>query len=89
MITLNQAYKIVTGSAVPLGTEVIEIEHALGRVLAEDIVSDIDMPPFNKSAMDGYACKRADLTQELKVIETLPAGVIPSKLIAHGQCTKS
>jgi len=46
------------------------------------------MPPFNKSAMDGFACRRADLTNELTVVETIPAGVMPKKKIGKNQCAK-
>ncbi|HEY4784710.1 MAG TPA: hypothetical protein VIH57_01615, partial [Bacteroidales bacterium] len=41
-------------------TENVTLVNSLGRVLARDIVADIDQPPFNKSAMDGYACRLED-----------------------------
>ena len=58
MITLAEADKIVTASAQPLPAESVSVDNALGRVLACDVISDIDIPPFNKSAMDGFACRR-------------------------------
>ncbi|MHC4460588.1 MAG: molybdopterin molybdotransferase MoeA [Planctomycetota bacterium] len=88
MIKFDDAFEIMMDSARRLGTERVDIEHALNRVLAEMIVSDIDMPPFHKSAMDGYACRRADLANELTVIETIPAGLPPNKAIAQNQCAK-
>ncbi|MFW6371915.1 MAG: molybdopterin molybdenumtransferase MoeA, partial [Bacteroidota bacterium] len=44
-----------TVKKLPAGT--VELNQALHRILAEDIFYDTDMPPFNKSAMDGYACR--------------------------------
>ena len=78
----------VLRSARPLDVESIDITDAVNRVLAEDVKSDMDMPPFNKSAMDGYACRRADLPDELSVIETIPAGYMPTKSVGPGQCAK-
>jgi len=46
------------------------------------------MPPFNKAAMDGYACRRADLQEVLKVIEIIPAGCNPQKTIQKNECAK-
>lgn len=71
-----------------LGTERVVLGQALNRVLAEDIVCDTDMPPFNKSVMDGFACRRADLRNELTVVETIPAGAMPEKTIGRNQCAK-
>ncbi len=88
MIAFDDAFEIMMGSARRLGTERVGIERALNRVLAETIVSDIDMPPFNKSAMDGFACRRADLANELTIIETIPAGLVPKKVIGPNQCAK-
>ena len=61
MIELKEALQIVRDSARLLGTERVELSDALGRILAEDVASDIDMPPFDKATVDGYACRRADL----------------------------
>lgn len=90
MISFSEAIEKVMGSAQLLGTERISIfdNAALNRVLREDVATDIDMPPFNKSAMDGYACRRTDLGGEMTVIETLAAGVQPTKAIDPGQCAK-
>ncbi len=88
MIALEQALQTVLDSVRRLGTERVELADALGRILAEDVKSDMDIPPFNKSAMDGYACHRQDLGEELKVIETIPAGTVPTKSVAPGECAK-
>lgn len=88
VLNFDDAFEIVMSSARRLGTERVGIDRALNRILAEDVISDIDMPPFNKSAMDGFACRRADLANELSVIETIPAGYAPSKSIGTNQCAK-
>ena len=87
MIPIEEAYDIVAGAVVELGSEEVSLTNALHRVLAEDIISDVDMPPFNKSAMDGYACRQADLSQPLEIIETIAAGQYPHKRIEEGQCS--
>jgi molybdopterin molybdotransferase len=88
MLKFDDAFEIVMDSVRRLGTERVDIECALNRVLAEDIASDMDLPPFNKSAMDGFACRRAELGNELTVIETIGAGYIPKKAIGKNQCSK-
>jgi len=60
MITVAEAIQIVKEQTRPLSPECVEIEDALGRFLAEDIVADSDLPPFNRSQMDGYAVRAAD-----------------------------
>lgn len=88
MITFEEALGIVALSATRNGSERIGLEEATGRILAEDVFSDMDMPPFDKSAVDGYACRREDLDGELSIIEVIPAGKMPEKRIDQGQCSK-
>lgn len=88
MITLEQAIEITFSKAQPLGAENVDFLHSSGRILAENVFADADMPPFNKSAMDGYACRRADLEQELSAVEIIPAGQSPTKIIGPNQCSK-
>jgi molybdopterin molybdotransferase len=88
MTTFEEAYNIVIESAKPAGSEQCSLEESLGRILAADVVSDMDMPPFNRSAMDGYACRREDLQNELEVLEIVAAGESPTKTVGKNQCTK-
>lgn len=88
MIPFEEAYSKVMESAVLMGTERIPLDNALHRILAEDVISDVDMPPFNKAAVDGYACRSQDLHLDLEVIELIPAGVEPVKKIGKGECSK-
>jgi len=88
MISFDQAFEIVMNSARQGGTERVALEPSLNRILAERVKSDMDMPPFNKSAMDGYACRREDLGNQLAIIETIPAGCTPKRSISQNQCSK-
>jgi len=54
MITYSEAKELLKENTLTFKTEVISIDQALGRVLAQDIIADRDYPPFNRSAMDGY-----------------------------------
>ena len=55
MIAFEEAYAIVMSRVRVLDAEPCRLHEALHRVLAQDVASDVDMPPFDKSAMDGYA----------------------------------
>lgn len=88
MITYQEALDKILNSASCLNTERVNILDAYNRVLAVDVYSDINMPPFNKSAMDGYACKRQDINNLLDIIEIIPAGKSPVKKIEKNQCSK-
>ncbi|MCK4537651.1 MAG: molybdopterin molybdotransferase MoeA [Candidatus Krumholzibacteria bacterium] len=88
MITFDEAFAAVMTSASPLGSEEVSLDDAAGRVLFEDILSDMDMPPFDKSAMDGYACRKIDLAAPMKIVATLPAGELPTVEIDSGECVK-
>ncbi len=88
MLSFEEALGVVLNSAGGRPRERVDIRQAANRVLAEDVGSDMDIPPFNKSAMDGYACRRADLARELTVVETIPAGYRPTKSVGPAQCVK-
>ena len=60
MIPITTALKIVSRETRFLGTERISLTDAVGRILAEDITADSDLPPFDRSQMDGYAVKASD-----------------------------
>jgi len=88
MIVFEEAYSNVINNAVLLGKERTALLDSIGRVLAEDVFSDMDMPPFNKSAVDGYACRRVEMFNDLEVIETVAAGKVPKKNPGKNQCIK-
>jgi len=91
MIRHDDALAIVLEHTPTLEAVDVDIVEAEGAVLAEDVASDVDLPPFDKSAMDGYAVRAADVAStpvELDVIEEIRAGVAPTKRIEAGTCAK-
>ena len=73
----------------------IPLDDALGSVLAEDVVSPLDIPAWTNSAMDGYAARGADVRGasesqpiRLTVVEHLPAGHFPTRAIGPGECAR-
>ncbi|PKO97242.1 MAG: hypothetical protein CVU12_01785 [Bacteroidetes bacterium HGW-Bacteroidetes-7] len=88
MISFEEALKIVLENAQYLSHESVKLEDSAGRVLAIDIHADRDMPPFDKSAVDGYAFKRDELGKPLRIVENIAAGYVPKKEIISGTCSK-
>jgi molybdopterin molybdotransferase len=88
MISVEEAFKIVMSNVQVTGTETVPFMDSIGQILSEDVFSDIDMPPFNRSAVDGYACHRNDLDSELEVIEVIAAGKEAEKPVGINQCSK-
>ncbi len=88
MITLEEAQEILGAIPVKPVEEKESIQQALNRILAQDVESVIDMPPFDKSAMDGYAVNSEDNSKHFQIIEIISAGIIPVKKIKKGQCAK-
>jgi molybdenum cofactor synthesis domain-containing protein len=77
MIAVAEALQIVREQTRPLETENVNIEQSLGRILAQDIVADTDLPPFNRSQMDGYAVRAEDTSSapvRLKIVGESAAG---------------
>ena len=71
--------------------ETVSLERSLGRVLAEDICANRDQPPYDVSAMDGFALRSADLVRvpvSLVVIEDIKAGDMPTRTVQAGQCSR-
>ena len=90
-MTPAEAARIILDNCRPLSSERRPLRDALDAVLAEDVTSPIDLPPWDNSAMDGYAVRSADLAQAetvLEVIETIPAGQFPQKSIGKAQATR-
>ena len=88
MIDLTKALNIIEKHILDPGSEIIALKESHARILAEDILSDTDIPPFNKAAMDGYACKRVDLSKALNIIESVQAGAVPKFDVESGTCTR-
>ncbi|MBN1387649.1 MAG: molybdopterin molybdotransferase MoeA [Bacteroidales bacterium] len=88
MIPFEEAFAITEKYKPSCEMEYLPFMDSIGRCLAEDIISDINMPPFNKTAVDGYACRREDIDKELIINEIIPAGVSASKKVEEGECVK-
>ncbi len=93
-ISLDEATRIIEAAVEPLvGTERVSLWNALGRVLATDIVATVDVPPFPRAAMDGYAVRAADTTgastatpRALSCLGQVFTGDNPAAFVAPGQC---
>lgn len=89
MIRFEEALKTVLAHARPVTTrETATIETCIGCVLAAPVKADRDLPPYDRVAVDGYACRRADLPGPLSVVETVAAGAIPQKRVEPGTCIR-
>ena len=90
-LSVSDAQTCVLNHVTPCDTEVVRLQAALGRVLAEEIRANRDQPPCDVSAMDGFAVRSSDLTgstAELVVIEDIKAGDQPGKAVQSGQCSR-
>lgn len=91
MITVDQALAIVLERINPLGPEEVPLEEALGRILQQDVRADIDLPPFDRARMDGYALRAQDLATapaSLKLIGEIAAGASFEGVLSPGEAVK-
>jgi len=88
----DEARSRILGLCAPLPTEWLALDEAMGRVLAQDVMAQRTLPPWDNSAMDGYAVRSADLAGPLPVRlhvgETLYAGALPTKALSPGVCAR-
>lgn len=94
MISVEEAFELIeqrVGSLPPLASETICLSAAVGRVLAREIVSDVDSPPHDKSVMDGFAVVSSDIragVTEFRVLETIVAGTMPTQAVSSGTTSR-
>lgn len=91
MITVDEALHIVLDTVEPLGDESVALAEAHRRLLAEAILADMDLPPFDRARMDGYAVRSGDVTNapaRLKVIGEIAAGASHDGEIQAGEAIK-
>lgn len=95
MMTVEEARAAVLSRISRLESEPVELLESMGCVLAEDIISDIDVAPFDNSAMDGYAVRSADTagaTEEspvvLRVVDHIAAGSVSTSVVGAGQAAR-
>jgi len=90
-LTVVGAQRCVIEAMKRLGTESVPLQQALGRVLAADVIANRDQPPYDVSAMDGFALRSRDVANTpavLEIIEDIKAGDMPSKTVQAGQCAR-
>ena len=85
LLTVDEALARVLACAAPLPVERVQLDHAAGRILAEGVVSPVDLPPFPSSSMDGYAVRAADLPGVLRVVGRVAAGRPEPRSLAAGE----
>ncbi|MBU4342450.1 MAG: molybdopterin molybdotransferase MoeA [Candidatus Omnitrophica bacterium] len=95
MIKVKDALKIILSSIKPLGNEKVRLLDGLDRVLADDIHANCNLPPFDNSAMDGYAVRAKDTKgasgirpKILKVIEDVAAGYTAKNKVCDNQAIR-
>lgn len=96
LVSREEAMKIILESIKPIEqTEIIPIEKAVNRVLARDIVASIDVPPFDRAAMDGYAVRAEDTygasefnPRILRLVGVLRAGESTDRIVKSGECIR-
>ncbi len=91
MYSVDEALAQILPAFEPLPAKPIALRKARGRVLAEDILAAIDLPPFANSSMDGYAVRAEDVSApdaELTVIGDIPAGTVPTQTVGAGQAMR-
>lgn len=92
MLTVEEALEQILGRARPLGTERVDTAAgALGRVLAEPVVSRREIPPWPNASMDGYAVRAADTASApvtLAVVGRVAAGMLPDRPVGAGEAMR-
>ena len=96
MIEISKAIKMIERETGTLGTERVDLSQAVSRVLREDIIADTDLPPFDRSQMDGFAVIAADTLQKparskgitLKIVGESAAGRGWHKTMKRGQAVR-
>ena len=91
MISVAEAIQIVRQQTAPLATERVRIEQTLGRVLAADVIADTDLPPFDRSQMDGYAVRAEDVSAvpaRLRIVGESAAGKGWHNQLEEGQAVR-
>jgi putative molybdopterin biosynthesis protein len=95
LLPLDEARSIVLSHLPKVEEETIPLECALGRVLAEKVVSEIDVPSFDRASMDGYAVRmddtleaREDRPVRLRLVGSVPMGAIAKVEVCHGQAAE-
>jgi len=87
-VSVEEALALIYDNVTPKSTELLPLEMTGGRILAENITASYNLPPFDNSAMDGYAVKTADQGQCVNVLHTIFAGDKDDSMIFEGSCSR-
>jgi molybdopterin molybdotransferase len=85
LLSLEEALERILGRVTPLGPEGVELWTAAGRVLADDAVAAVDLPPFPSSAMDGFAVRSEDTPGRFPIVARIAAGVPAPRALEAGE----
>ena len=91
MISLVEAQEIVIGGCEPVAPVIVDCQQMSGRVVAQDVVATEFIPPFDNTAVDGFAVRAQDVTTagvELEVLGVIGAGHVASYEIGAGQAAR-
>src|SRR6185369_13717002 len=88
MLPIEEALKLVTDRARPLQPLRLPLGETAGLVLAEDITSEVDSPPYDKALMDGYAVRSADREPQRRILEEIAAGDVPRFPLTPGTASR-
>ncbi len=91
MITIAKALSTVISNVRPLKTARLALGEVLGCCLGDDVYADRDLPPTDRSAMDGYAVHAKDIASspsELRLVGEIAAGSMKCPKVAHGECVR-
>src|SRR5882757_8747440 len=88
MLSIEEALKLVVEYSRPLSSRRLPLGEAAGLVLAEDITSEVNSPPYDKALMDGYAVRSADREPQRRVLEEIAAGDVPRFPLTPGTASR-
>jgi molybdopterin molybdotransferase len=88
VISVEDALRLVEEHAQPLAPQRVALGHAAELVLAEDVTSAVNSPPYDKTLMDGYAVVSGDRAEVRRVLEEVGAGSVPHRPVTPGTVTR-
>ena len=95
LLSVDQARQRILSRFQPVDTEMLPLAECSHRVLAQDVVAEMDLPPFDNSSMDGFAVRTSDVTgaaptspRSLRVVADIPAGSHPTISLAPGEAAR-
>lgn len=88
MISFEEARRLILGSVERLQPQTVTLDGSLGLVLAADVPSQCDVPPFDNSSMDGFAVRSTDVPGRLALVGSVPAGSAADRPVDPGEAIR-